>query len=150
MRTACPGCQATYEVPDALIGAGRMLRCAKCGQDWLATGTAPPPEPTTPPESPPPPATGPRPAAQDPPHGDLPPPTPALRRAPQLIDPPLPDPWNPRASRGAVAALWAAWVASGLLLGALVVGAWVYREPIMQAWPPSARVYLLLGATRNG
>jgi predicted Zn finger-like uncharacterized protein len=34
----CPKCDAGYEVPAAKLGAaGRKLKCAKCGEIWLAT-----------------------------------------------------------------------------------------------------------------
>ncbi|MCX7933366.1 MAG: zinc-ribbon domain-containing protein, partial [Rhodovarius sp.] len=36
MRLACPACAATYEVPDALVGQGRQIRCARCGHVWFA------------------------------------------------------------------------------------------------------------------
>ncbi|MBY0332042.1 MAG: zinc-ribbon domain-containing protein, partial [Acetobacteraceae bacterium] len=36
MRVTCPACTAAYEVPDARIGAGRKLRCGRCGHDWWA------------------------------------------------------------------------------------------------------------------
>jgi predicted Zn finger-like uncharacterized protein len=151
MRIACPNCQATYEVPNALIGAGRMLRCAKCGHDWRATGEAALPGGALPgaaPELKVVPAT--TPPGHEPATGDLPPPTPAQHRLPQLIDPPLPASRGQRPSPGALTTLWAAWIVSALLLGMLGTAAWVYRGPIMEAWPPAARVYLLFGATREG
>jgi predicted Zn finger-like uncharacterized protein len=37
MRLACPACQATYDIPDNLLGpAGRRLRCARCAAEWQA------------------------------------------------------------------------------------------------------------------
>ena len=85
----------------------------------------------------------------------LPPP---LVESPPLPPPPLMEPRRPapaqpaagpeegRGRRFAAAALWAAWIGSGLLLGAAGAGAWIYRGPIMGAWPPAARLYLLFGA----
>lgn len=137
MRIACPACDATYEVPDALIGAGRKLRCAKCTREWMAqppaaTPAVPPPAPAVPPATE---ALAPR---------------PATRRPPQIIDPPLPDPAARRQGRAAALVLAAAWIGSGLLLGGLLAGAWVFRGPIVEAWPPAARAYLLLGAAKDG
>lgn len=134
MRIACPICESVYQVPDALIGAGRLLRCAKCSHEWLVTGLAEP-----------------EPAASAPPvPAERPPSGPMLRRPPQVADPPLMAPEDQPLSRMAQVVLWAAWIGSGLLLGALGVGAWVYRGPISEAWPPAARLYLLLGAPQAG
>ena len=73
---------------------------------------------------------------------DLPPPRPAPRRQPQLIDPPLPrfgDNGPPRSW------LWLAWIASILLVVVLVVAGWAFRDDIVAAWPPAARLYQALG-----
>ena len=45
--------------------------------------------------------------------------------------------------------LMLAWGGSLLLLVVLVAAAFVWRDPIMQAWPPSARVYGSLGLTAH-
>jgi predicted Zn finger-like uncharacterized protein len=34
MRVACPSCAAAYEVPDALLTPDRIVRCARCGENW--------------------------------------------------------------------------------------------------------------------
>jgi predicted Zn finger-like uncharacterized protein len=34
MRVACPSCAAAYEVPDVLLTADRIVRCARCGENW--------------------------------------------------------------------------------------------------------------------
>ena len=167
-----------------MIGSGRMLRCAKCGRDWLVPGGAAPsaaPPPATRPESPTPqsptpqspapespmpemrtpeirapetrrpaPAPASAPPAHGPSAGDLPPPTPSLRRPPQLIHPPLPQAGKSRLPRLPVLALWVAWIGSALILAALATTAWVYRGPIIEAWPPAARIYLWLGAADLG
>jgi predicted Zn finger-like uncharacterized protein len=135
MRIVCPTCDATYEVPDALIGAGRRLRCAKCAHEWLVE----PPSPAGPgPE--PGPGPAPPPAA----------PVPMASVPPPMVEPrrPAPPPAAaaPAGGRFAAAALWAAWIGTVLLLAGAVAGAWIWRDPIMAAWPPAARVYLLFGA----
>ena len=138
MRIACPNCEATYEVPDALISAGRRLRCAKCGHEWpVGPAAAVPPAPTADPKP-------------SPDLGPAPPPILPPQRVPQPIEPPLPTPEARRAAQVAAVALWTAWIGSGLLLVALAAGIWVYRAPIVEAWPPAARLYLLLGASRIG
>lgn len=132
MRIACPACDATYEVPDALIGAGRRLRCAKCAHEWLVQPEAPAPAAGLPPPATPLPAD------------TVPPPMIEPRRAvPAMAPSEAVAGWA--GGRGAALALWAAWIASGLLLVGAGAGAWIYRGPIMEAWPPAARAYLLFG-----
>ena len=41
--------------------------------------------------------------------------------------------------------LMVAWVASIALLGAVVAGAYARRDAVMEAWPPSQRVYAAFG-----
>jgi predicted Zn finger-like uncharacterized protein len=123
MRILCPQCQAAYDVPDRLIAGGRLLRCVKCRHEWREEAGGPPPPPPAPEPAPP------RP---------VPPPIPAQHRAHQPIDPPEP------ARRGGLA-LAAAWAASGLVLAGFIAAMLAYRAPIAEAWPPAARLYLLLG-----
>ncbi len=145
MRIICPACEATYEVPERLLGAGRRLRCKKCGHDWEARPPAPPPSAG----APSPPAA---PAAQAP----LPPPpsaqpamTPVAPRAPQVIDPPLPRPEDEEPPRPGLA-LGLAWGASVLLLAVLASAAWLFRTEIIGAWPPAARLFHLFGGIATG
>lgn len=148
MRTACPACAATYEVPDRLIGpAGRQLRCAKCGHAWLvqAAGTAGPAAVADPIAAPPLPAP---PEAQPTRDLPMPPPMAGLRRSAQLIDPPLPQ--LDDAPRRPDFLLLAAWVASVLLVVLAGVGLWLFRADLVAAWPPMARLYLALGIGTNG
>jgi predicted Zn finger-like uncharacterized protein len=152
MRIVCPACEATYEVPDRLIGAGRGLRCKACRHEWRVE----PPAPTAPEPQ----ETGQssREAARDalPEPSPLPdsrplppPPLPAVRpRAPQPIDPPLPGP-EALVSRGGPA-LWAAWAASLLVVGAMVLSLWLFRGEIVEAWPPAARLFQLVGGAAEG
>lgn len=144
MRATCPSCEATYEVPDRLIGAGRRLRCTTCGHEWTLLPTA-----AEAPAAPEPPAAGPRtearPAAPPPPaapapRAELPPAHQMLRRPPQVIDPPLPPVDDNTGRRRGEAALRAAWIGSVLLV-ALALGAlWTFRYEIATAWPPAARL----------
>lgn len=138
MRVTCPACAATYDVPDRMIGAGRRLRCAKCGQEWRVAPEAPAAGPARQPAAPSPPPAG---AAAP---RDMPPPTPARRRPPQVIEPPLPRPDDapsPRRDR----LLWLAWALTGLALLALAVALYLFRAEIVAAWPPAERLYLALG-----
>ncbi|HWI85719.1 MAG TPA: zinc-ribbon domain-containing protein [Sphingomonas sp.] len=56
MQLSCPHCDATYEVPEAAIGAnGRKIRCRACNTSWFEPGhgaVTAPSVPTPPPISP--------------------------------------------------------------------------------------------------
>jgi len=148
MRVTCPACAATYDVPDRMIGAGRRLRCAKCGHDWLFHPEGPAVEeeaaaaqPRTEPPSPAPSAT--TPPAPDLPSRDLPPRRAASPRRPQLIDPPLPPLGDAPPRHDGVLKL--AWIVTGLVVLGLVAALYLFRTEIVEAWPPAARLYLALG-----
>jgi predicted Zn finger-like uncharacterized protein len=147
MRIACPACSAAYEVPDALVGKGRRLRCTRCGHAWMAT---PPPAELAPPMAPPPePSLAPRPPAGLP-QIEQPSPVPMPRRAPQLIDPPLPRLGDAPAREESRPLLWAAWIGSVLVLIGAAALLWAYRVEMVAAWPPAARLFLLLGVDLGG
>lgn len=151
MRVTCPNCSAAYEVPEATIGAGRKLRCARCRHDWRV-------EPPTPPAAPAPTAAAPpMPPAPQPPAGpaqapaeapaaspDRPPGRPPRPpRHPQPIDPPLPRLGDaPPQGR---TALILAWAASGLFMLGFVAALLLFRAELAEAWPPMARLYRALG-----
>ncbi len=79
----------------------------------------------------------------------MPPPMPPARpRIPQPIDPPLPHPED--APPRSALALRAAWAASILAVGALLLLLWLYRVDIVAAWPPAARLFLLFGSPAQG
>lgn len=132
MRIVCPACTATYEVPIALLKPGQPVRCARCTKEWV-----PPVEAEEAPPAPP------EPQAPDPAPTITHEPSVQLERATtRRVSPSrLPGaPPTPRAS-----ALRLAWVASFLVLGALLWGAYSQRAAIMHGWPPSIRVYAALG-----
>lgn len=35
MKIVCPACEATYQVPEAVLEQRRAVRCARCGNDWI-------------------------------------------------------------------------------------------------------------------
>jgi predicted Zn finger-like uncharacterized protein len=140
MRITCPACAAAYDVPDALIGTGRSLRCRSCSHAWRV---APPAVAAPPPEAPPAP-----PPLADPPPLPAPSGVSILRRAPHLIDPPLPQP-DELPTHGA-AALRLAWAASVLAVVGMGMVIWLFSTEIVEAWPPAARLYLMLGKTAQG
>ena len=117
MRLSCPACEALYDVPDSLIGEGRLLRCARCEQEWLVTPPAPPPGMPSP----------------MPPLPPLPPEPAALPQAPA----PAPAMAAPVAGEGR---LWLAWGASVAVVVLALVALWLVREPLAEAWPPLLRL----------
>ena len=126
MRITCPSCEAEYAVPDDKI-AGRVVKCARCETRWTPVPAAP--------EAPPPPLA----ARPEPPAWEPPPAPPVAQWPPPAV--PMAAPAPP--SR--LPALLVAWVASVALLAAALAGAYAGRSGVMHAWPPSARLYAMLG-----
>ena len=130
MRITCPSCAAEYEL-GATLAAGRVVQCARCGHRWAPVPAEPPPVmETVPAEAMPEPASA--------PVVEVPPPSlsipPDGRPAPVTTAPPR-----------AQSALTLAWIGSGVVLAGLLAFAFLFRAPIMQAWPPSTRLYAALG-----
>ncbi len=131
MRIECPSCQTVYEVPDALIGsAPRTMRCAKCAREWTVAAPQPIPEPVAfvPVVIPPPPEILPF----DEPSIDLDPPPP--------VSPPLAATAKPR-SRLEGRGIMLGWILSLLVIVALLVALYLFRDGIVAAWPPSQRLF---------
>jgi predicted Zn finger-like uncharacterized protein len=154
MRIVCPSCSAAYDVPDSLVRAGRVVRCARCDGEWTPVeASAVPPEEvlaapmdelaTVPPEEEPP---GPPPAdpALPVPEAHVPE-TPANRiaAAPRqsAMDRLVAQSTRPQSSTH----LRLAWVASLVLLVLAAGAAYTWRAQIIAAWPPSAHAYAALG-----
>ncbi len=144
MRIVCPACTAAYEVPSTLLKPEQVVRCARCAREWVSSPATPeaPTEaqmdaPTDAPTEAP---AEPRPAAA------LPPPPPPARETEAIG--PAPRPSTARAAKPRANVVprlaWAASVVAVLLLG---WGAYAGRSAIMQAWPPSIRLYAALGLT---
>jgi len=152
MRIECPDCAAAYEVPDHLLARRKTVRCSRCGIEWDARSGAsvdekpPGPQPLQIDQAggveaaePPPvetPAQPPRPAK---PMGLGRPSVLAMQRLVQAAEPP------PRRS------IWpgVVWVISLVALAVLVWAAFNWRADIMQVWPPSRRVFALLGLVQT-
>ena len=146
MRIVCPSCSAAYDVPDGLLRGRRTVRCASCAREWNLT--------EVPPEAPdslfrpePPPMAERSEVMEAEPDASLEPEPPRREGIPRetiarviamnrLAQPPPPR------GRGAVAVGWL------LSVGLLVALAWLaydWRIEVMNAWPPSVRLYGLLG-----
>jgi predicted Zn finger-like uncharacterized protein len=141
MRIVCPSCSAEYDVPESLVTAGRVVRCARCGGEWMPVeaGAA---EPETVP-----------PAIEDsPPDAGQP----VADAAPEALatehlavaDAP-PSAMDRLASHSARPSsrirLRLAWLASLAVLAFLGSSAYAWRAEIVTAWPPSARMYAVFG-----
>ena len=141
MRIECPSCSAAYDVPDSLVTAGRVVRCARCGGDWTPVAAAAAPEPEAPE-----PATPPQPPPQPPP------PAPAAvtdGAAAQIETTAHPSAMERLAAHAAwprpSTQLRLAWAASLVLLVLAAGAAYAWRGQIVAEWPPSARAYALFG-----
>lgn len=155
MRIQCPACDATYDLPEGAVKAGRPVRCARCATEWMPV-PAPVPElaPGPPPSAPEPPRMTPPPPEEPPP--EPPPPEPPLPEPP-LPEPPLPEPPRPDLRErlaplgrmSADRAVLAGWVLSLAVLILLGWAAVAWRADVMRAWPPSERAYAAFGLARS-
>ncbi|HUB12424.1 MAG TPA: zinc-ribbon domain-containing protein [Acetobacteraceae bacterium] len=143
MRIVCPICSAAYNVDDALLIPGRSVRCARCGEQWVAVPLTPPEvvaEPEPEPEAEPEPAAEPEAPVVRPRREALAATTApsALTAMERLASRPAtlrqPSPWLPTG-----------WLVSVALLVLLGFGLVFWRAEMMQAWPPSGRLYDWLG-----
>jgi predicted Zn finger-like uncharacterized protein len=129
MRIACPSCAAEYDVPASRVTPGKMVRCARCGGEWMAADqtddvivTAEPEasQPEVLPEVLPEPPIEPV-ASQ--PRVTAPSPAPSARHAP------------PRR-----VGLIGAWLLTAVVLVGAVAAAVTWREAIVRSWPASSRI----------
>lgn len=151
MRIECPSCSAAYDVPEARLAPGRVVKCARCATPWtpipleiaaFAPLAPPPPLPDPLPPDPLPPDTAeheagpegtPKPEAETDPEAKTA--TPAQET--------IPEPAHPVRARSIP--LIAAWVLSLVILAVLAWGAIDRRAAIMHAWPASTRAYAAVG-----
>jgi len=123
MQIICPTCAATYEVPMTLLKPGKAVRCARCAGEWVPSSAA----------------SDVLMDAQAQAASAAPEFVPEVNRPSRRPPPPRPLPARPNM---ALRVAWAASVVVVLLLG---WGAYAERTMIMQAWPPSIRLYAALG-----
>ncbi|NKE43665.1 hypothetical protein HB662_02680 [Roseomonas frigidaquae] len=144
MRISCPSCSAEYDVPDQALAAGpRTLRCARCGHSFRAALPEPPATESEPPPRSIPPAAPPAPGkvmgaptASPTESARTPPPPPGAAAQDRLADAPSSPP-----DRFALAG----WLVTLLVLALAAYAGYAFRAEIMTAWPPSQRLYALLG-----
>ena len=163
MRIVCPSCDATYDVPEAMLSGGpRKVRCARCANEWTPTAVTTAPlmfeaaedeeDPRLAPHAPEADATQAHgtaaQATAEPPARAEPRLNPlrsrydgAPREAATLMPEDAPPP--PRARASAVAVV--AWGLSLLVLAGLAGAALQWHDKVATAWPPSARVFAALG-----
>ena len=145
MILTCPSCDTRYSVNGSKFpGAGRTVRCAKCGHSWHQAGETPEPEiaPEIAPREPDPePRAAPEGAAAADPYPVNPSSTRAYAPAAHA-----PVPRGPLAPKLAVVAGWVGLIAVVLLIA---VSAVRYRQDIAVIWPQSAGVYSSLGLPVN-
>ena len=139
MLIECPKCQAGFQVPERLLrDRARPLRCGQCGTVFpMPEPPAPEPEPVAFRAPEPPPLA---PVVEDP----------RLERMP-LAEEPRPETPGagdtpPEAATGATSrGLRVAWAASIALLLGGGLAAIIKRDAVMEAWPPAARLFAVLG-----
>ena len=167
MLITCPSCAAEYNVP-APVAPGRVVRCARCATEWAPTALPVAAAPTAVQA----PVTQVRvmdapvidapvmdAPAVDAPVSDAPVPAAAPEPARSGIGRPVPvsvaaaRPGKLAAPAGrrtpGRAPLLLAWGGSVVLLALVAAAGVVWRGPVMQAWPPSMRVYQALGLTAH-
>jgi predicted Zn finger-like uncharacterized protein len=155
MIITCPKCDTHYRIdPEVIGGAGREVRCVKCGHAWRqdpehmrqadAGGAPPPPGPSSAPPPPPSvPARAPERWPAKPKEGPKSAPPPEAQtskrpsRAQRKVRPPE------RRRLGAAVAMWLGVLV--LVVCAAAIAAYFARESIVQAWPEAERVYARLG-----
>jgi predicted Zn finger-like uncharacterized protein len=120
MILTCPSCSKRYALASSAIGAdGRKVRCGNCGETWFQPPAEIEEEPVdviVPPDD----------AIEPPP----------IRRGSNL--PALPG----QVRRGSARRAWAM---LALAVVVLILGVVLGREPLVAAWPPSARLYEAIG-----
>lgn len=136
MIITCPSCDSRFEVPTAALGTeGRQVRCSSCQNAWhqMPVDAA---APSAPDEV----------AFEDAAPEPKPEPEKAKTPEPALV---APEPKKERekkprraASRLSRAAVWFAFV---FLVGAILAGAYQFRQVVVDEWPAATSVYEAVG-----
>lgn len=125
MRVACPACSTNYDIPEERLTAGTAVRCARCKESWV-------PRPRTPPPEPPP---------AEPESGAPRLPTPREPPEPMAVSSAVPEPPSTKGGR----LLLVAWLVSIVAVTGGIAALFVFRSALMHTWPPSIRLFALLG-----
>ena len=150
MRIACPSCDATYEVPDARLSPGKMVRCARCDNTWLpehraadldaAAWTMPAPADAGPMAADATAEDGETESANaDPEATPAGPQVPLVTAMDRLTASAVPA---HRLRRGLIGA----WALSFVVLAGAVAATVEWRDAVVRAWPPSGRILPSTGA----
>ena len=147
MIITCPNCETQFKVDAAaFIPDGRAVRCAKCSHKWTqrppeeagapaqAVDDAPPAAPAQPP-----PDVGDD-DREDAPVDDFD----DDEDIPDIVERSVVPDAAPSRGRGRAAAI-GGWVALVLVVVAVLGGAFVLRVDIVDLWPPSSKLYTLIG-----
>jgi predicted Zn finger-like uncharacterized protein len=148
MRIDCPSCNAAYDVPEDRLVAGRAVKCARCAGMWTPVPALSPQQAREPGLTAAPVAEPRAGVEHDPDAAELPGILPAAAAVPEAL--PAPPAIAPLSSpaparRRSKAPLAAAWLLTIAVLAGLGWAAFDRRAVIMEAWPPSIRVYAALG-----
>ena len=129
MRIACPSCAAEYDVPESRVRPGKMVRCARCGGEWMAAEAV---EDIAAPVEAAKSAEDFRAEAQVGQSTELPITAPSMTAMGQLAAYRPPSPSQ--------AGLFSAWVLTAVVLVGAVAAAVTWRDEIVRIWPPSSRI----------
>lgn len=127
MRIVCPGCAAAYEVPADRLSPRKMVRCARCGAEWVAVQEADPIGD---------PAEEPARALDGDSAGSLAAQSQAALPAVTAMDRLAAAGSKP----GRSAALLLAWMLSFAALGGMGAAVFTWRGAVVHAWPAAARI----------
>jgi predicted Zn finger-like uncharacterized protein len=127
MQIVCPSCSAAYEVPASRLRPGKLVRCARCGKDWL-------PDPEIEDA-----AVGLD--AAEPPVADAvsegPAPLPDVTAMDRLAASPASRPWR--------TSLIGAWLVTFIVLAGAVAAVVSWRDTVIRVWPPGGRLLAAIG-----
>ena len=136
MRIVCPSCAAVYDVPDGRLVPGQFVRCARCSANWAALD-----EPTFPERA----LSGPAPPEVSVLVMADPVPISRKTEAVPASEMPSAPSSRPLSALAATPAVIAGWIVTVAILIGLVWATVTWRNEVMRAWPPSERLFGVIG-----